>query len=259
MEDQKLLRKAKEDAAGPLGQEMAKFPLRFAKAIFFGIKPSIDEPITMNNGTITFVELEKQKIGITCSHVLEAYRKNNIDEKYIFQIGHLEFDPLERIIDESSELDIVTIDLEGLDVTKSLNGVPIGSEFFVPYYWPPKKINNSDYVAFGGFPGIMRTYPSYNEIIFDSWSNGASQVTSVHDQYLICQFEREYWVESFNYYGYKGRDLGDLGGLSGGPVFIYRELYWELIGIIYEFSQEFDLMYIRPMSLINKNGKILKE
>ena len=236
--DPKRVKKAKALAAGSLGQEMGKFPLRFAKSLSFGQKPSKDEPITINNGTITFVKLGEHLIGITCSHVIDKYKEINKDGNCIFQIGHLEFDPLKRIIDQSSELDLVSIDLSGLDVTQTINDIEIGSEFFVPSNWPPKEIEPGDYVAFGGFPGEWRQYLSWDEVVFDSWSSGGSEVSSARDQYFICQFERKFWVESFNYHDHHGLELKKLGGLSGGPVFIHRGLHWDLVGIIYEFSED---------------------
>lgn len=257
--DPERVRKAKAVAAGPLGQEMGKFPLRFARPVFFGQKPSKSEPIRINNGTITFVQFEELLIGITCSHVIDKYKQISRGENCIFQIGHLEFDPLERIIDESTELDLVSIDLNGLNFTQTINGIEIGSGFFVPAYWPPKEVVPGDYVAFGGFPGEWRKYPEWNSIVFDTWSSGGSEVSSVHDQYFICQFKRKYWVESFNYNYREGLDLKKLGGLSGGPVFIHRDVHWDLVGIISEFSEELDLMYIKSVNLISDDGKIRNE
>ncbi len=135
----------------------------------------------------------------------------------------------------------------------------IGSEFFIPPRWPPEKIKTGEYVAFGGYPGKWRHYLSWNEIVFDSWSSGGSQISSVGEKHFVCQFEREFWVESFNIHGYDGLAFDELGGLSGGPVFIHRNIYWELIGIIYEFSGEFDLMYVRPASFIREDGTINEE
>lgn len=254
--DPELVKKAKALSAGPLGKEMAKFPLRFAKAAFFGEKPSKDKYIKVNNGTITLVELEGHPIGVTCFHVIDAYRQINDGENYVFQIGNLEFNPLERVIGESPKMDLVSIDLKGINVNELIMREGIGSEFFVPPCWPPKKIKSGDYVVFGGFPGKWRQYLSWNEIVFDSWSSGGSKVSSVSEKHFICQFEREFWVESFNLHDHDGLDLHQLGGLSGGPVFIHRGLYWELIGIIYEFSEGFDLMYIRPADLLNYDGTI---
>ena len=255
------VKKAQEISAGPLGRELAKFPLHFAKAAFFGNRPTKQEPHSINHGTVTLLELNGRPLALTCSHVLEAYRKIHSNPNVIFQIGDIEFNPLERIIDESesSELDIVTIDLQGLDLKELKGTEEIGSSFFVPVQWPPKSIKQGEFVAFGGFPGVWRQNFSCCDLIFDSWSSGATQVSSLGEKHFVCQFEREFWVESFNLHGHDGLDLHNLGGLSGGPVFIHRNIYWEFIGIIYMFSKEFDLMYVRPASLVREDGTICRE
>ena len=104
-----LVAKAKKISA--LDREMAKFPLRFAIAAFFGDRLSKNKTSRINHGTITLLELKGNQIALTCSHVLDEYRKINMDPKVVFQIGNLDFNPLERIIDESSKLDLVSIDV----------------------------------------------------------------------------------------------------------------------------------------------------
>ncbi len=245
-----LVKKAKELAAGALGREMAKYPVRFCKPAHFGKRPVKDHQVKVNHGTVTFLELDGRPLAVTCSHVLDAYREISNECDTIFQIGATVFNPLERIIYESKELDLVSIDLQNIKKENLINGQEVGSCFFVPPYWPPNEITRGDFVAFAGFPGRWRNYLSWYEISFDSFSSGACLVASVQEDYFVCQFEREYWVESFNTYGRNGMELDDIRGLSGGPVFIYRELYWELVGIIYEFSSEFDLMYVRPIRLL---------
>lgn len=259
--DPKQVKKAKEISTGPLGKEMAKFPLRFAKAAFFGNRPTKQKPQKVNQGTVTLLELNSRPIALTCSHVLDEYRKIHGNPNVIFQIGDLEFNPLERIIDESesSKLDIATIDLQGLNLEELIGSEEIGSSFFSPMQWPPNSIQQGEFVAMGGFPGVWRKHISWYETIANSWSSGATQVSLVREKHFVCQFEREYWVESFNKYGHDGLNLHELVSLSGGPVFIHRNIYWEFIGIIYEFSKDFDLMYIRPASLILEDGTICKE
>lgn len=78
----------------------------------------------------------------------------------------------------------------------------------------------------------------------------------MRERHFICQFEREFWVESFNLGGRDGLDLRNLGGLSGSPVFVHRSVFWELVGIVYEFSESFDLMYARPVRFIREDGTI---
>jgi hypothetical protein len=174
--DPERVKKAKEISAGPLGQEIAKFPLRFAKAAFFGDRPTKQKPQNVNHGTVTLLELSGRPIALTCSHVLDAYRSIHGNQNVIFQIGDLEFNPLERIIDESdsSKLDLVTIDLKGLNLKELKGTEEIGSSFFTPVQWPPKSILQGEFVAFGGFPGVWRQNVSWYEMIFDSWSSGGT-------------------------------------------------------------------------------------
>jgi hypothetical protein len=259
--DPKLVEKAKQEAAGPLGREMDKFPLRFAKAAFFENLSDVESGQRINNGTVSLVDLGSGKMAITCSHVLEGYReqlkKNN---ETVFRIGNAILNPLERLIDESPELDLATINLRGINIKEISLGKEIGASFFQPGTWPPNDVKVGDFIAFGGFPGEWREQTSSGDLIFDSFSSGATAISSINDEYFICQFEREYWVESL---GVKnGKDLRVLGGLSGGPVFLIRGnngiVYHEFVGIIYQFSTDFDLLYISKAKFINKDGRILQ-
>ncbi len=93
---------------------MIKFPLRFAKTVFFESSTHVKSGQTINNGTVSLVDLGGGQMAITCSHVLDGYRKllkeNN---NAVFRIGNVVLNPLENLIGESSasELDLATINL----------------------------------------------------------------------------------------------------------------------------------------------------
>jgi hypothetical protein len=61
-------------AAGPLGQEMAKFVLRFCAPVFSGPRPSRKAPIVVSNGTASLLKIRGELLAVTCSHVIDAYR-----------------------------------------------------------------------------------------------------------------------------------------------------------------------------------------
>src|SRR3569623_1066717 len=101
-------------AAGPYGLLTTRFALQFGKAVFFGPPPPLPEGKTVYNGTITFVDFGKGPLGITYAHVIEGFRERRAENpRIIFQFGHCEFDPLERLIGEDTRLDLATIDLKG--------------------------------------------------------------------------------------------------------------------------------------------------
>lgn len=259
--DPKKIEAAKSLAQGPLGQEAAKFPLMFAAAFFFARQPRRRVAVELNNGTVSFLGFEHRRIGITCFHVLEAYRqKREHDPALDCYLGRLSLDPLPRIIDQDAELDIVTLDLSGLDLKQVPYHPQMGSAFFYPAVWPCTEVQEGDFVTFGGFPRLFRVPLHFQELEFGSFSYVGCRVASVHEDHIVCQFEREYWVAPERWVvpieEPPGAGQLDLGGLSGGPVFILRQLHWEFVGIIYEYSIEYELLYIRPSKLIRTDGSI---
>lgn len=252
-EDQRRIKEAKKLAAGPLGEQLAKFPLLFAKAAFFGEPPKKDGVSHINNGTVSLIDLGGGPMAITCAHVIEGYReKVKQFGDALFQIGHVVINPIEQLISESAELDLATIKISEDQAAAIMSDGQIGSCFFKPVKWPAPAVSVNDYVAFGGFPGLWRERVSYNELVFPSYSSGASRIASVSEDRFASQFEREYWIESFSTDDLM--ELNGLGGLSGGPAFMYKGLHWDFVGIIYEFSNAYDIMFFRPSSLIRNDG-----
>lgn len=247
--------KAKKLAAGPLGQEMSKFPLRFAKAVLFGDLPSARAVARINNGTASLVDLGNGPLAITCSHVIASFRERLREGRPgLFQIGNCRLNPLSQLISESEDLDLAVIGLRGEQAKEITGDGEIGSSFFRPVYWPPEPVSQGDSIAFGGFPGQWRTQLDFDALEFGTYSIGASGVTTVGDGYFVSQFEREYWVKSLNNRGVD--HLAGLGGLSGGPAFVQRGLRFDFVGVIYEFSSNYELLYLRHSGVIGTDGQI---
>jgi len=92
---------AKALAAGPLGENLSKFPLLFAKTVFFGPRPSPERTADINSGTVTLADLGEGPLAITCQHVISCYRQRfDVDDGIIFQIGHVSLDPLAQLVGE---------------------------------------------------------------------------------------------------------------------------------------------------------------
>lgn len=247
-EQQKTFDDAKKLVAGPAGVEFEKYPLKFAIPAYFGARPRHGTSATVNSGSASLLRLGGQLFALTCSHVLGGYRQRLAEGPCIFQLGDCEFDPLAQLKAEDEELDyalIVVTEGQGKEIAKP--GGPFDGTFFCePSQWPPGDVKEGDFVAFGGFPGELRQAVSFDEISFGSFSSGASRVTSVREDYLVCQFEREFWVR----HGHEPEPK-TIRGMSGGPVFAIRHdadtgiMTYEFIGHIYEFSEDFELLYVR--------------
>jgi hypothetical protein len=248
---------AKKLAAGPLGREMSKFPLRFAKAILFGDLPSPHAPARINNGTASLIDLGNGPLAITCSHVITSFRERlRQGRPSVFQIGNCRLNPLSQLISEDKNLDLAVIGLRDDQAKEITEDGEIGSSFFRPISWPPKPVAKGDFITFGGFPGQWRSQLDSDALEFGTYGIGASGVTTVSDAYFVSQFEREYWVPVLDN---RGTDhLADLGGLSGGPAFIQRGLGFDFVGVIYEFSWNYELLYFRHSGFICIDGQIEK-
>ncbi len=247
-EKPKTLDEAKKLIVGHAGVEFEKYPLKFAVPAYFGIRPQPGKLATLNSGTASLVRIGGQPYALTCSHVLEAYRNRSAEGACIFQIGNCELDPLSQLKVEDKKLDYALTGLteaQGKEISKP-DG-PFDGKFFCEIaQWPPGDVKKSDFVAFGGFPGELRQAMSFDELSFGSFSSGASRVASVSEEYVVSQFEREFWVK----HGHEA-EPATIRGMSGGPVFAIRHnaatgiMTYEFIGHIYEFSEDYELLYVR--------------
>lgn len=255
MSESEEIAKAKQLAAGALGENLAKFPLLFATAVFFGQRPSKVRPSQICSGTVSLVDLGEGPIAVTCEHVIAGYSEMaKAHDNLVFQIGSVEINPLEQLIDKNTRLDLATIRLSEAQINSITSEGEIGSCVFRPKAWPPEALKEGQFVAFGGFPGSLRTMTSFDEYIFDSWSSGASKVSSISEGQFVSAFEREVWVKSFG--AEHHLTISALGGLSGGPAFINRGLYWDFVGIVSQYHENYDAMFFASTSGLRTNGTI---
>ncbi|WP_250504701.1 hypothetical protein [Caballeronia sp. AZ7_KS35] len=138
---------------------------------------------------------------------------------------------------------------QAAEITRGSFG--IGEAFYLMDEARPELIEDGDGIAFAGFPGDLRRVQAINELNFGSYSCGATPVTSAHDDYLVCQFEREEWIRQ----GYEAEPAA-IGGISGGPAFQICEsaaglMSFAFAGIVYEFSEGFDLLYVTQARAIH--------
>lgn len=241
-----------------LSREMVRFSLKFCNACYFG-NPS-DENVKVNSGTMTLVNYCGEQFGITNFHVVDAYRERLRNESDIeFYIGNSPINLDKALIDEDKDLDLCTLNLSAYEEGCFGSNGEIPTHFYELGDFSTGDVKKGDFVLFGGFPGVWRTRPETNHLIFDSLSSGSTEVSEVTHRNIRCELALEKCVVTLNKQQNEFPD--NLGGLSDGPVFLHKIhtsgiSTFKLIGLIYEYMEEYDSIIIRPLSFINENLQI---
>jgi hypothetical protein len=190
-------------------------------------------------------------LGVTCHHVLEAYRKKKAqDPNVVFQFGRASLMPDDFLIDEDKCVDLATLNLTSFvsDMTgRDKQGL------IEPTSWPPEAISTDYVIAFAGIPEIWREHMSPDYSRFYSFNSGISKVHSVTEDHLVTKIEVEKCITQPR----DGKILGSLSGMSGGPVFVWRKtnlLRAELVGFIHEYQETYDLLMIRAARVLREDG-----
>lgn len=87
-DDPEAVAKAKRLAAGPLGEQLAKYPLRFAAGVLIG-PTRRSRMFRLTSGTATLLRLAGRPLAVTCSHVIESYRNRDPGDAAGFWLGDL--------------------------------------------------------------------------------------------------------------------------------------------------------------------------
>lgn len=256
----RTLEEGKKVLASEAGKPISGYPLEFAAPVMFGPPPQRGDSLVVNSASASLLQLDGRMLVVTCHHVLQEYRKRLTElGDCSFQVGNCRLEPLAQLVAEDATLDIAVIAVTDAQVRelREYRVENFGRNFVVPPAWPPGGVAEGDFVAFGGFPGSLRRVMSWRELSFGSYSSGAAGVTVVGKDYLVCQFDRTNWVKC----GYEP-EPSTIRGLSGGPAFAVRRagadiLWYEFIGIVYEFSEQYELLYVRLARIFGSDGIIL--
>ena len=217
----------------PFFDRISTYAVDYATPVFFGESPYSSYAAKLANGTATLVKFENRFCAVTCWHVIDGYRRSRAEGATAFQIGPFRMDPEEHLIGEDEEFDLAVLDLTSLmDRTDDLGE----SKFVRPVCWPPQSVSTTDILCLGGFPGIWREQADRGYLRFYSFSSGTCEVRSVRDNQIVTTVQIEDCISQIR----DDRVWGSLGGLSGGPVFVWRKtpiLVAELVGFIYEYQE----------------------
>lgn len=203
---------------------------------------------TRNNGSGCLVRLNKDLL-ITNAHVVKAA----LQAEFLL-IGEVQVevkDLEQRIISIDDNLDLAVIDLSD-DLNDKLGET--GKLFFKPETWPESNCKVGDLLLLAGFPGTFREDEEMYSSVF--YTAIHEEVMDITDRRMLISFNRENWVKAL---GEKEiNELNHLGGLSGGPVFIFRDHKPELVGFVFEEVGGFmDGVQIIKSNMITADGFIV--
>lgn len=221
-----------------------------AAPIFWFDDSSTSNDAILHNATVVFVDVGNCVVGITAAHVLEQYRADKrAYPSLVCQLGGVRFDPLDRLHSIDSNLDLATFSVPELMVTAS------GRDVHRPLKWPPSNLRPSDLVMFGGYPGKLRM-PHERDVdfAFVTLIGRVSQTSDTHGS-IQLNLADSLWSP-----GERLLPGADLGGMSGGPVFVVRiepiETL-ELAGFIYQYQDSIEIVRVRHASHISAEGIVL--
>jgi hypothetical protein len=201
-------------------------------------------------GTVCFVDTGTARLGITAAHIhREVMSHKERDPAFWCQLGGHMFDPGGHLVDIDDELDLAVYSVSDV----MLGG--IGASMHHAPEWPPT-VAEQDVVLVCGFP----------------WSLSESEIaTGIHKfLWFACRpqksGESQLGALSFTSTSIAVGAIAlapgtNLGGMSGGPVYRLREAPLSqlvLTGIIHQYQPSYELFLIRPLSVVNPDGMLVK-
>lgn len=225
---------------------------RLAKRLsapFWWQDPGLPVGRQLQGGTICFVHTGARLIGVTAAHVHLAFL--NARDAYPnlgCQIGGYAFEPESRCIALDQRLDVATYGLSELQVNAALADIHYAPK------WPPD-VNLDDAYVIGGWPWslVIRQGEAQNSHAFIHFigklsSASPNQLGAVTYTSRSIPWGNETLPADTN-----------LGGMSGGPVYRMSEsslATLTLVGTIYEYHKDFEIVLARPLSVLDEQGNI---
>lgn len=229
--------------------EMRKLVMRMATPFWwFGVNEKGRLQV-FHNGTLTVFHSGVRQIGVTADHVYEQYLIDKARlESFGCQFGGATATPEKWLIDRSRKADLATFEIPD---------VILGLANLHPHYpvqWPTEQAREREVVVYGGYPGSLRE--EKEAVIETPFETLASAVTSVSPLQMGLHID----MANIHWPFHEGEKINAvLGGMSGGGVYRVIEKpieRVELIGFIYEHSQQLDLMFARHARFITQDGLI---
>jgi hypothetical protein len=195
----------------PLLKNLMDIPLQYISPIAIESDNYPEKGYVFASGTCFFIKIDQVSFVVTASHNIEAFRKiHKEDNTAIMRIDKLIFNPEGLIIDESKNLDMITLRIDDKDLEL------INKQSYQPIRWPISRLREDEIILITGFPGIYRRFNKRDKITF-GYAPILEHVKTVSELHFSSQFDRENWHKVVGRFEIESYD--NLGGMSGGAVF----------------------------------------
>jgi hypothetical protein len=222
-------------------------------APFFWSSKREERPLILHNGSAFFLRVDGPTLLVTAAHVIRQYEADVKDYGDVVkaQVMDVGFDPLKHLVDIDDALDVATI--------KVPDNLPdrVGKWCYQRQAnrWPPPPPTQDRGVFFEGYPAVYRAEQEVDSVEWGLYG-GLLTATSVRHDHIIAQLCHEHLVP-----------LDDLplpprnawlGGMSGAPGWTLTQVGWRLAGVLYEYSQDYEIFYFRRADVISPDGTLVR-
>jgi hypothetical protein len=207
---------------------------------------------TRKSGTVCFVHTGARLVGVTAEHIHSAISSRLREGKtFSCQLGAHSFEPDRYLIDLDKKLDLATYRISDVQ----LNAV--GADMHDAPTWPPDLSGADvykDLYMVGGYIWSLSADKPASRV--HQFLHYLARLTSVTPTTIAIHTKTSDSVPWGNTALPPGTNLG---GMSGGPIYRYCETglsHLSLVGVVFGYHKEFEVVYGRPLSLVNPDGTI---
>jgi hypothetical protein len=202
----------------------------------------------VGGGTMCFVHTGKRLLGITAGHIHKAYlAAKQADPALYCQVGAHSFDPERCLIecrDDTRDLAVYSI--------SEIQAAAAHAHVHRPATWPPK-IEGAPPILVCGW--LWHLAESKNLETHHSFLHFITKLSDSTDRSIIAKVEPSTSIP----WGDTSLPMGtNLGGMSGGPVYVLNErglAVLTLSGIISQYA--FETVRATPLTAVDALGNIL--
>lgn len=220
------------------------------------IVPFLEAPAIeiIAGGTFTLVETPSRQLFITAFHVWKRLAQAKQEHPSAAIAAYL--GPSHGVIAlteiEFLDGDEYTIDLAVLHAPRAGRLHFGGKRFFGIPEWPIPSVSERDVVHLIGYAGVDREEGLF--VLDLGYSHFALGVSSVSGRQFVLA--PTFGPRVFSLKNPEHGDRFQIGGMSGGPAFLYRDGIWQLVGFVREGRYTDDPIFLTHAAFLQPDGSI---